>query len=208
MIQAIADSLLTEPKDEETWCALYTRSNHEKLVARSCLKLGIRHYLPLVEPDGAAPFHRDRVPLFSSYLFACVTPDLRTELLTTKGIVRLIPVPRPGEMLKELRYVDAALRVWRGILPGPAICRGQRVRVIRGPLAGVEGLVARRRLRRRRERLVLNVTMLGQSAMLEIDARLIQPIGGSSSDGSHARGPDGFPKRDDALVHSHSGVPL
>jgi hypothetical protein len=118
----------------------------------------------------------------------------------------MIPVPKPGHMLGELRQVEAALRAWRGIMPGPALARGQRVRVIRGPLAGVEGLVARRYFRRRQERLVLNVTMLGQAAMLEIDSRLIQPVEQVAGEAPHVHEAHWL-QSGAGSVNSLSGVP-
>jgi hypothetical protein len=117
-----------------------------------------------------------RAPLFPGYLFACPNDWARGELLSLGSIIRAIPVPGPGQLLKELRQVDAALNARREIAPGRALFQGQRVRVSRGPLIGIEGVVAYRRYRRRRERLVLNVTMLGQAATLEVDVRHLQLI--------------------------------
>jgi len=108
-------------------------------------------------------------------------------------------------MLEELRHVDAALRVWRGIMPGPVLLRGQWVRVIRGPLTGVEGFVTRRHFRRRRDRLVLNVTMLGQAAMLEIDSRLIESIEPDANTAPDVHGIHWHPES--ASSHSLSGMP-
>jgi hypothetical protein len=76
--------------------------------------------------------------------------------------------------------------------------------VIRGPLTGVEGLVARQRFRRRRQRLVLNVTLLGQAATLEIDARFIEPIEQDSSLMPQYEAP--WLPDCGKTVHSHSGV--
>jgi hypothetical protein len=92
------------------------------------------------------------------------------------SVIRMILVPKPASLLQELGQIDAALCAWRGIAPGPVLCEGQRVRVSRGPLEGVEGLVAYRRFRRRRERLVLNVTMLSRAATLEIDVHLLKAV--------------------------------
>ena len=55
--------------------------------------------------------------------------------------------------------------------------RGEWVRVFRGPLAGVQGLVVDlRRRRRRRERLVLNVSLLGRAAAVEVDLDHVRRI--------------------------------
>lgn len=159
----------------ETSFVVNTRSNQERQVLRACRYLGIRHYLPLrtVEESGT---EEDRVPLFPGYMFACADDGGREALHSMGSVIRMILVPRPASLLQELRQVEAALCTWRGIASGPALTEGQRVRVSRGPLEGIEGLVAYRRFRRRRERLVLNVTMLGRAATLEIDVHLLKPV--------------------------------
>ena len=166
---------LAEPGPGEMLSVLFTRSNYECQVARSCEYLRVRHYLPVtefVEAGGSGVRH---LPLFPGYLFACTDYGSETELRATGSVVRVIPVHRPGLLLRELREVDAALKAWRGVASGPALSQGRRVRVKCGPLAGIEGLVRHRRFRQRRERLVLNVSLLGQAATLDIEARHLEP---------------------------------
>ena len=50
---------------------------------------------------------------------------------------------------------------------------GRRCRIKAGPLLGVVGTVVQRD---RRTRFVLGVSILGQGAMLEIDADLLEPV--------------------------------
>ena len=162
---------LEPPGAGESWAVLYTRSRREKQVARACSFLGIRHYLPLREHWTGTDRHRIyMVPLFPSYVFACLTCRTRIEILRTGTIVNVIPVSHPGILLTELREIRAALVAGADLALGLALPRGVRVRVIRGPMAGVEGRVADLRRRRGRERLVLNLSILGQSAVAEIDA--------------------------------------
>ena len=168
---AIPPDSLGPPDPDERWAVLYTRSRREKQVARACSFLGIRHYLPLREHWTGTDRHRIyMVPLFPSYVFACLTCRTRIEILRTGTIVNVIPVSHPGILLTELREIRAALVAGADLALGLALPRGVRVRVIRGPMAGVEGRVADLRRRRGRERLVRNLSILGQSAVAEIDA--------------------------------------
>jgi transcription antitermination factor NusG len=81
----------------------------------------------------------------------------------------VIAVSHPEILLAELAEIRAARAAGANLQPGLAFARGVRVRVIRGPLAGIEGRVADLRRQRSREWLVLNVSFLGQSAVTEID---------------------------------------
>jgi len=56
----------------------------------------------------------------------------------------------------------------------PFLRVGVRVEVRSGPLRGLQGLIEDRT---RRNRLVLQVNMLGKAASLEIDGALLDPLG-------------------------------
>ncbi len=188
---------LDPPAAGECWSALYTRSRREKQVARACLHHRVRHYLPLREHrTGTVRCRVYQVPLFPSYVFACLAPLTRVALLETGAVVRVIQVPRPRLLLEELRQIRAALASGADLVPGRALERGMRVRVINGLLRGIEGLVADRWFRRGRARLVLNVTFLGRGAAVEIDARDVEPIDtpahGDGAAGAVAGAMDGF----------------
>jgi transcription antitermination factor NusG len=67
------------------------------------------------------------------------------------------------------RTVDGPFR----IEPHPFLKCGQRVRVKRGTLEGVEGVLIRKK---NQCRLVLSVSMLAQSVGVEIDASDVEPV--------------------------------
>jgi transcription antitermination factor NusG len=64
------------------------------------------------------------------------------------------------------------------IEPHPFLKCGERVRVIRGSLEGVEGVLLRKK---NQVRLVLSVEMLAQSVAVEIDASDVEPIAAQGS---------------------------
>jgi transcription antitermination factor NusG len=59
--------------------------------------------------------------------------------------------------------------------PHPFLRCGERVRVIRGSLQGIEGLLVRKK---NQFRLVLSVEMLAKSVAVEIDASDVEPVAG------------------------------
>lgn len=200
---------LAPPASGEGWWVLQTRSRCEKKLARACARLGVRHYLPLRPPRrrmraGLAELRRGpttsgdpRVPLFPGYVFACCAPWLRDLLLESGAIARMIAVLNPASLLAELEQVRAALAAGVDLAAGPALARGVCVRVASGLLCGVEGRVAG--VRRDRVRLVLNVTLLGRGAEVEVDADTVVPVGGAA--GGAAGGLAGGVAAERALSH-------
>lgn len=67
------------------------------------------------------------------------------------------------------------------IEPHPFLKCGERVRVIRGSLEGVEGILLRKK---NLFRLVLSVEMLAQSVAVEIDAEDVEPLAASKTVGA------------------------
>ncbi len=165
----------------ERWIVLHTRSRSEKKAARVCDCLGVRHYLPLCEkePGRGGRGHSSRrpatVPLIPGYVFASLDPRARALLFESGAIARLIPVPDPASLLDELRQIRTAIAAGVDLLAGPALERGMLVRVVRGELAGVLGRVAW--VKRRRVRLVLNVSLLRFGAGVEVDASAVALVG-------------------------------
>jgi len=166
----------------ERWTVLHTRSRCEKKAARVCDRLDVRHYLPLNEKErrrggrGLAAHRPAALPLIPGYVFASLEPRAQALLFESGAIARFIPVPDPVSLLRELRQIRAAIAAGVDLLAGPALARGMLVRVVRGELAGVLGRVAW--ARRRRVRLVLNVSLLGFGAGVEIDADTVAIVGG------------------------------
>lgn len=162
------------------WYAVHTRSRHEKQVAQLLGDKHIEAFLPL-----RREVHRwkDRykqveLPLFSGYVFAQLAslPELRLSVLKTFGVVRIVgfaqrDIPIPNEQIEFLRRLtssDAPLHRHRYLRVG------QRVRVLSGTLAGVEGILVRIKSG---DRLVINVTPIRQAVAVELSGYEVLPIG-------------------------------
>jgi transcription antitermination factor NusG len=117
--------------------------------------------------------------MFPGYLFVHDALDKAQyiELLKVRGIVRVLEdgwtrlTPIPNADIEAIRIVmDANVDV----RPHPHLTHGDRVRVIEGPLTGVEGIFVRDRTQQ--GRLVLSVDLLGRSVSVEIDDLAIEPV--------------------------------
>ena len=158
-----------------SWYALYTRHQHEKTVAHVLSNKRFEIFLPLYT---ATHQWRDRakelfLPLFPCYVFIRGGLDRHLEIMTTPGVhefvgIRGKPSVIPEDEIEAVRRVlERSLRVE----PYPFLNCGDWVRVKSGPLAGLEGILVRKK---NSLRLVLSVELLEKSVAVELDACLVE----------------------------------
>jgi transcription antitermination factor NusG len=163
------------------WFAVYTTCRHEKRVARHLEQRQIEHFLPLYRTrhqwkDGSRVMVD--LPLFPGYVFVRVDWSNRVGVLAVPGVVSIIgtamrPAPLPDFEVEKLRTGLDPLRAE----PHPLITTGQRVRIKAGSLAGVEGIVIRKKSGMR---VVLTLSLLMQSIAIEVDGDDVEFVEASS----------------------------
>ncbi|MCU1338098.1 MAG: transcriptional activator RfaH [Bryobacterales bacterium] len=167
----LASKALYAPDPERKWFALSVNVRHEKIVSQLLLNKGFETFLPL----HTRRHQYDRrvrtfdLPLFPGYLFCRVNPTARLPVLTTPGVLRMIgagrvPIPLEDDEIVSLqRVAEAGI----AMVPHPFWRSGQTGRVTAGPLTGIEGIVVGAK---QSMRLVLSVSLLQRSVLLEIDS--------------------------------------
>jgi transcriptional antiterminator RfaH len=157
------------------WCVLYTRSRREKKIAAKCVQYGIRHYLPLRKSVTGRRGRRytARVPFFPGYVFVYMDSEDRRRLLRTNHVVRTIDAPDQEELLSELRDIRQIEESGSFLHPVSGIAKGKRVRILDGPLVGLEGTVSRLK---GKSCVVLKVDIIRQAVACEIDAGMVVPV--------------------------------
>jgi transcription antitermination factor NusG len=162
---------------ELNWYATYTCAKHEKRVAGQLLQRSVEAFLPEYE---SLRRWKDRkvklqLPLFPGYVFVRLALRDRLRVLEIPGVVRLVgfngsPSAIQDEEIRALQLMMAA-----GVHPQPHsyLRSGDRVRIIRGPLAGIEGIVVRRK---NAVRIVLSLNLIARSAAVEVSAEDIDKI--------------------------------
>jgi transcription antitermination factor NusG len=160
-----------------SWYALYTRHQHEKAIAQILSAKGLEVFLPLYN---ATRRWKDRnvhlsLPLFPCYLFLRGMKERRLEVVTTPGIVSILSVNGEPAAIpeSEIESVRKAVEWGNRVEPHPFLRCGDRVRVICGPLQGLEGILVRQK---NLYRLVLSVEILERSAAVEVDVSSVERV--------------------------------
>ncbi|MCL2645685.1 MAG: hypothetical protein FWD61_01615 [Phycisphaerales bacterium] len=157
------------------WFLLHTKSRQEKAVAETLSSKSIVHFLALVQVARNYGGRKTTVklPLFPGYLFLKGTNDDLYEVDRTKRIAHIIPVSDQDKIIWELRNLSIALTHTVPLDPYPYLRTGVKVEVHSGPLMGLQGIIESRL---KRDRLILQVDVLGQATSLEIDGALLHVI--------------------------------
>lgn len=159
------------------WYGIRTRSNHEKVAATVLENKGYEQYLPVYRVKKR---WSDRVvesdrPLFPGYVFCRFDSQKQLPILTTPGVVSVIgfgkelaPIPD-----SEIEAIQSVLQSGIATEPCPYLREGQRVRVNRGSLEGIEGILVKKK---NEWRMVLSVDTLQRSISIEIDREYISTV--------------------------------
>ena len=173
-----ASLCLPEPDLEagRLWYAIQTKSRQEKALAQHMDGMGITAFLPLVSKvrTYGKRQKRSELPLFPGYVFLCGQKAEVYEADRTRHVARCIEVPDQDGFYRELEAIHRVSRAGQQLDPYPTLTEGVRVEVRAGPFKGVQGVVKGRT--REVTRLFLAIQTLGQSAVLEIDGSLLEPI--------------------------------
>lgn len=168
--ESIARTSVLSETDLPQWFALAVKPRCDKVVARTLEAKGFETFLPLYRKQHmyAARYREFELPLFPGYVFCRFSVLTRLPILMTPGVNQILGSGnRPIPLLEtELVSLQTAIRSGLPLQPVPFLEIGRRVRIGEGMLAGVVGIVTSFK---QSLRLVLSVTLLQRSVLLEID---------------------------------------
>jgi transcriptional antiterminator NusG len=161
------------------WYVIHTRSRHEKRVSDQ---------LQIKQIEGFLPLYRSRrnwngrnavidLPLFPGYLFVHISLAERLSVLNLAGVAGLVsfqgaPVPLPDLEMERMRTCLSMTQAE----PVPYFKPGNRVRIVAGPLAGLEGVILRQN---GQARFVLSIDLILRSVAVNVNAcdlELVVPV--------------------------------
>src|ERR1700733_1058381 len=177
----------TAGNQDFSWWALYTRHQHERVVADVLSAKGFEVFLPLYD---SIRRWKDRqkllsLPLFPCYVFIRGEVGRCLQVVNTPGVHMILNQGEHFAVIpeNEIQAIRRTVEGPFGMEPHPFLRCGERVRVTCGSLQGVEGILVRKK---NQFRLGLFVDMLAKSVAVEIDAADVEsvsePAGGRASD--------------------------
>ena len=133
------------------------------------------HYLPLVTSvrrysSGTKRFTK---PLFPGYVFAKVPAELKARIYQQELLARASPVEDVARFLAQLEDVRKIVASGVELSVIPLLGRGRRVRVVGGPLHGLEGEVDDPS---NPLGVVISVDVLRQGLLLKVPAEQLQVL--------------------------------
>lgn len=159
------------------WSAVFTIPNHEKKVAEHCHYREIERFLPTYQCRRSWKNRQTvqlEIPLFPNYLFVRIPPERRATVLGIPGVLKVLGGHRgaltlPDPYISMLRTGTALRR----ILPHPGVTVGDRVQIVSGPMAGVEGFLTQVRAA---TRVVVSIELIRQSIAIEVARDEVIPV--------------------------------
>lgn len=161
------------------WYAIQSRSNFETRMCRELEVRGVESYCPSIREIHQWADRKKVVerPLFPGYVFAHFSDSAETRLsvLKSAGAVRILGKSGTIEPIPEVEIdsIRKALDSGRPFARHPFLREGARVRVRRGALKNVEGILMKVK---NDVRLVLSISLFARSIATEVDLKDIEVL--------------------------------
>ncbi|MBV9442713.1 MAG: hypothetical protein JO217_08475 [Acidobacteriaceae bacterium] len=157
------------------WFAVHVRRNAEVSVSAALASKGYEYFLPtrIGKPagsDGGASAHE---PLFPGYVFCRLDGERKPRVVTTPGVIRIVGYGRVPIAIDDQEIVSLQ-KIVRARVPVQAMAglrAGDSLTVKDGPLSGVVGSF---RTVNRRHQLIVSVTLLGRSVLVELEPEWVR----------------------------------
>lgn len=176
----MSENELSSLEDSRRWYALYTRSRFENKVHDGLDGKSFEVFLPQIQVMSRRTDRHKKIliPMIPGYVFvrSCMEPEEYHRIIRTPGVVRMIgfegkPAPVKEEEIKTLMILDGTDRT---VQNRAFLKRGERVMIMEGPLSGLVGLFLRRK--GRKDKVVVSVELLQRSLAVEIDDWALEKV--------------------------------
>ena len=126
-----------------TWYALRTKPRAEKKLQSCLMAWHVWNILPLFEKVRKVQRRtvKTEIPIFPGYLIARLDAGERLRVLKTNMTIAIQPLPDARTVLHQLHRIIKAAKGVDELRLVPPTWNGDRVRIVRGPMKGLEGRV-------------------------------------------------------------------
>jgi transcription antitermination factor NusG len=162
---------------ERLWYALSVKARHEKRVSDNLCAMGRTVFLPqyLARRRWTDRYKETLFPLFPGYTFCRLSASEHwwvPQLPSVHGIVGIANIPTPLDE-DEVKAIQSIAHSGLPTVPWPPLHCGDRVRLMDGPLRGLQGqLVSLRGT----HRFVVAISLLQRSVAVEIERKWLEPL--------------------------------
>jgi transcription antitermination factor NusG len=165
-----------------SWYALVVKPRHEKASSNGLAVKGFDSFLPLYTSRHRwADRYKDvQLPLFPGYVFCRFDAHARAKVLSTPGLRDVVRVGKDPAAIPdhEIEALQMIMALGLKTEPWNAIEVGQMVEIDNGPLTGVQGRVLKIKTS---FRLVVSVSFMCRSVLVEIDQAWVRPAKATNS---------------------------
>ncbi len=160
---------------EYKWYAVYTKSRHEKKVAKFLSEKEIEYYLPLIKTVKQWSDRKKKVEetLIKSYIFVRANNANYIDVLQTPGVVKFVNFERKAAPIPDCQ-IEAIRRFISGEfeieVSTEHFKKGQLVEIVEGNLKGVRGEVVSFS---GKKKLVIRIENIGYSLIVELAAAYV-----------------------------------
>jgi len=163
---------------ELKWFVLYTTSRSEKKVAQRLREKGLEVYLPMVEELRQWSDRKKKVQkaLFNGYVFVKTIKANLWETLQVPGAVKFVnfsgehATVRQEEIDTIQRILDTGVAVETD---GSEIAKGEQVKILGGPLQGMEGECVNKG---NSDYFIIRVPGINQNLLVSIERKFLQVV--------------------------------
>ena len=163
--------------DNLRWFALQVRTRWENSTAVLLSGKGYETLLPTYQAKKRwnGKVKQVSAPLFPGYVFCHFDASKRLPILITPGVISVVgrgKIPFPVDA-GEIAAVQMIVASGFQAEPWPYLEVGQKIRIERDSLSGLEGILIQFR---GNNRIVVSVSLLRRSVALEIDRDCVRPV--------------------------------
>src|SRR5688572_30309488 len=160
---------------EDYWLVCHTKPRCEKKFAALMNAEKLEHYLPLI--DSVRKYGTQTKtftkPLFPGYVFAHVPIDKKTRIYQQDLLARAITIENEALFLRQLQDVKTIVASGFQLSVLPLLTKGRRVKIVGGPLHGLEGFVDNPD---KPQGIIISVDVLRQGLLVRVPAEKLQPL--------------------------------
>lgn len=162
------------------WYAVHTRNRFEHMVCEALIAKDLEAFYPRMQVMSKRKDRRLKIykPILPGYVFvrSVLDPEEHLHILRTPGAVHFVgfdgtPAPADDAEIESLMILDG---IDRTVQNRAYITKGDRVRIMEGPLEGLVGFYSRHK--GKTGRVIVSIELLRRSLAVEIDDCVVERI--------------------------------